>query len=156
MVICYIYKKGGNVMSNYKNPQRYKKKVTAVASVALMLVANSGSVFASEIDLTKNEDINKSVISSSYGYMTEGEIKPAWLGYGPITRYPAEGGTWEYGFWDAKVRSYYTVDRCHGSTVKLNDKTSRSIDTASGKTSKAELWALQHNGNDRYYYRVCK
>lgn len=132
------------------------KKVTAVASVALMLVANSGSVFASEIDLTKNEDINKSVISSSYGYMTEGEIKPAWLGYGPITRYPAEGGTWEYGFWDAKVRSYYTVDRCHGSTVKLNDKTSRSIDTASGKTSKAELWALQHNGNDRYYYRVCK
>ncbi len=24
MVICYIYKKGGNVMSNYKNPQRYK------------------------------------------------------------------------------------------------------------------------------------
>lgn len=131
------------------------KKVTAVASVALMLVANSGSVFASEIDLTKNEDINKSVISSSYGYMTEGEIKPAWLGYGPITRYPAEGGTWEYGFWDAKVRSYYTVDRCHGSTVKLNDKTSRSIDTASGKTSYAEIWAIQHNGNDRYYYRVC-
>lgn len=24
MVICYIYKKGGNVMSNYKNPHRYK------------------------------------------------------------------------------------------------------------------------------------
>ncbi|HER0994636.1 TPA: lactococcin 972 family bacteriocin [Streptococcus pyogenes] len=132
------------------------KKVTAVASVALMLFANSGSVFASEIDLAKNEDINKSVISSSYGYMTEGEVKPAWLGYGPIIRYPAEGGTWKYGFWDAKVRSYYTVNRCHGSTVKLNNKTSRSIDTASGKTSKAELWALQHNGNDRYYYRVCK
>lgn len=132
------------------------KKATAVASLALMLVANSGSVFASEIDLDKNEDINKSVISSSYGYMTEGEVKPAWLGYGPITRYPAEGGTWKYGFWDVKVRSYYTVNRCHGSTVKLNNKTSRSIDTASGKTSKAELWAVQHNGNDRYYYRVCK
>ena len=24
MVICCIYKKGGSVMSNYKNPQRYK------------------------------------------------------------------------------------------------------------------------------------
>ena len=24
MVICYTYKKGGSVMSNYKNPQRYK------------------------------------------------------------------------------------------------------------------------------------
>lgn len=33
-------------------------------------------------------------------------VRPTWLAYGPITQYPAEGGTWEYGFWDAKVRSY--------------------------------------------------
>lgn len=55
-------------------------------------------------------------------------VRPTWLAYGPITQYPAEGGTWEYGFWDAKVRSYYTVDRCHGSTVVLNGNTVRSVD----------------------------
>lgn len=77
------------------------------------------------------------------------------LAYGPITQYPVEGGTWEYGFWNAKVRSYYTVDCTHGSTVKLGDKTSRSIDTASGKPSRAELWAVQTpGGDDHYYYRV--
>ncbi|HEL1760024.1 TPA: lactococcin 972 family bacteriocin [Streptococcus suis] len=129
------------------------KKFVAVSCMALMLLANTGSVFASDVN---SENLNKYKVESLHGMMTEGEIQPAWLGYGPITRYPAEGGTWEYGFWNAKVRSYYTVKRCHGSTVKLNDKTSRSIDTASGYTSKAELWAIQHNGNDRYYYRVCR
>lgn len=129
------------------------KKFVAVSCMTLMLLANTGSVFASDVN---SENLNKYKVESLHGMMTEGEIQPAWLGYGPITRYPAEGGTWEYGFWNAKVRSYYTVKRCHGSTVKLNDKTSRSIDTASGYTSKAELWAIQHNGNDRYYYRVCR
>ena len=62
-------------------------------------------------------------------------VRPTWLAYGPITQYPAEGGTWEYGFLDAKVRSYYTVDRCHGSTVVLNGNTVRSVDTAAGETS---------------------
>lgn len=83
-------------------------------------------------------------------------VRPTWLAYGPITQYPAEGGTWEYGFWDAKVRSYYTVDRCHGSTVVLNGNTVRSVDTAAGETSIAEKWALQWpSHDDRYYYRVC-
>lgn len=132
------------------------KKFVALSSMAVMMLISTNAVFAAEVNTSVNDDVNKTVISTSYGDMTEGEIQPAWLGYGPITRYPAEGGTWEYGFWDAKVRSYYTVNRCHGSTVKLNSKESRSIDTASGKKSYAELWALQHNGNDRYYYRVCK
>lgn len=83
-------------------------------------------------------------------------IRPTWLAYGPITQYPAEGGTWEYGFWDAKVRSYYTVNRCHGSTVVLNGNTVRSVDTAAGKKSIAEKWALQWpSHDDRYYYRIC-
>lgn len=83
-------------------------------------------------------------------------VRPTWLAYGPITQYPAEGGTWEYGFWDAKVRSYYTVNRCHGSTVVLNGNTVRSVDTAAGETSIAEKWALQWpSHDDRYYYRVC-
>ena len=84
------------------------------------------------------------------------DISPLWLAYGPITQYPAEGGTWEYGFWNAKVRSYYTVDRCHGSTVILNGNEVRSADTQPGKKSIAEKWALQWPSNDdRYYYRVC-
>ncbi len=54
-------------------------------------------------------------------------VETCWLAYGPLYQYPSEGGTWQYGFWNAKVRSYYTVNRCHGSTVKLNGKTSRSV-----------------------------
>ncbi|EZR30660.1 MAG: hypothetical protein BHV95_11000 [Clostridiales bacterium Nov_37_41] len=77
------------------------------------------------------------------------------MAYGPLYQYPSEGGTWQYGFWNAKVRSYYTVNRCHGSTVKLNGKTSRSVNTASGKKSIAELWAIQSDSNDQYFYRVC-
>lgn len=88
---------------------------------------------------------------------TEDGIMPLFLAQGSIYRYPAEGGTWEYGFWYAKVRSYYTVNCNHGSTVQLDGKQSRSINTASGKQSVAELWAVNLPGSvDRYYYRVNK
>lgn len=84
----------------------------------------------------------------------EGEAK--WLAQGPLTQYPREGGTWTYGFWKLKVRSYYTVDRDHGSTVILNGKKSRSVDTAAGRKSIAEKWAVQTpKADDRYYYRIC-
>jgi len=77
------------------------------------------------------------------------------LALGKHVRYPAEGGTWEYGFWDVYVRSYYTVNKKHGSSVELNGNLVRSIDTASGKTSIAEKWALNLPGNnDKYYYRI--
>lgn len=33
----------------------------------------------------------------------------AWLAQGPLYQYPVEGGVWEYGFWHAYIRSYYTV-----------------------------------------------
>lgn len=80
----------------------------------------------------------------------------AWLHRGSTTQYPSTGGRWEYGFWDAKVRSYYTVSRCHGSTVYFNDAMHRSANTASGYRSIAELWAYDAPWNDdRYYYRVC-
>lgn len=84
------------------------------------------------------------------------DLRPSWLALGPITQYPAEGGTWEYGFWNAKVRSYYTVDRYHGSTVILNGNEVRSVNTQPGQKSIAEKWALQWpSHDDRYYYRVC-
>lgn len=83
-------------------------------------------------------------------------VSPAILAWGQHTQYPSEGGTWEYGFWNVKARSYYTVDRSHGSTVKVNDRESRSVDTASGYQSVAEVWAGNLPGQeDHYYYRVC-
>lgn len=104
---------------------------------------------------TTYEDKNGTWAEGMIGGNPEG-VETCWLANGPKRQYPSEGGTWEYGFWHAKVRSYYTVKRCHGSTVKLDSKTSRSVNTASGKKSIAELWAIQSNSKDRYFYRVCR
>lgn len=80
----------------------------------------------------------------------------AWLHVGSTTQHPSSGGTWTYGFWDAKVRSYYTVNRCHGSSVSYNGSLVRSANTASGYTSIAEKPALNYPGaDDAYYYRTC-
>jgi hypothetical protein len=82
-----------------------------------------------------------------------GAAMPAWLSYGPVTVYPAAGGTWQYGFWDAKVRSYYWLGQNHRSTVILNGTTHRSICTSAGAKSVAEAWAIQWwGGDDTYYY----
>lgn len=80
----------------------------------------------------------------------------AWLHAGSETRYPASGGTWQYGFWNAKVRSYYTVSGNHGSSVIYNGDLARSVCTASGQTSVAEKWGVNTSGaTDEYYYRTC-
>ncbi|MEV8373533.1 lactococcin 972 family bacteriocin [Kribbella sp. NPDC056861] len=80
----------------------------------------------------------------------------AWLHVGIETRKPAEGGTWKYGFENVKVRSYYTVSGCHGSSVKLNGDLVRSINTASNQKSIAEKSAINTPGaDDAYYYRTC-
>ena len=131
-----------------------RMKIVVLALVALLLWpsgvlamshhANDPLFAASSTVVTQNDPFN------------QGEISRKWLAPGPITQYPNEGGTWEYGFWDVKVRSYYTVDRCHGSTVNLNGNVSRSAETRAGKKSIAELWAVQlPTHNDRYYYWVC-
>lgn len=138
-------------------------KLAAVSMVASMMLATP--VMAATND-TGDKDAQNGIVKTTYedenGTWTEGMIGgnpegvgTCWLAYGPLYQYPSEGGTWQYGFWNAKVRSYYTVNRCHGSTVKLNGKTSRSVNTASGKKSIAELWAIQSDSNDQYFYRVC-
>jgi hypothetical protein len=80
----------------------------------------------------------------------------AWLSPGPTTVHPSIGGTWQYGFWNARVRSYYTLNRNHGSSVELNGTLHRSICTAPNQQSIAHAWAIQSPGaTDRYYYRTC-
>lgn len=95
---------------------------------------------------------------ASLGFAGIGIAAPsanAWLSPGKTTVKPSAGGTWEYGFWNAKVRSYYTVNKCHGSSVKLNGSLNRSVDTASGVKSIATKWALNTPGaDDAYYYRA--
>lgn len=85
----------------------------------------------------------------------------AWESVGLKTQYPSSGGVWQYGFENLMLRSYYTVNKCHGSTVqKLENgsvvKTSRSVDTAAGKRSIAEIGTINYASMDgRYYYRTC-
>lgn len=148
----------------------YKVKAFFLKMVAMCLVLSTvlcTPAFAATVvdkdeengvKITVTETENGTVIEGMvqpYANVGNGDVQPLWLAYGPITQHPSTGGTWQYGFWNAKVRSYYTVDRCHGSTVKLDDKESRSVDTAPGYKSIAELWAIQSNADDRYYYRVC-
>lgn len=132
-------------------------KVLALGIVVTSLFVTSVTAMAVTNNSIQDEPaVMKTITVTEVGTVTEGEIVPLWLAIGPIIQYPNEGGTWEYGFWSAKVRSYYTVDRCHGSTVVLNGNIVRSVDTAPGKKSIAEKWAVQYpTHDDRYYYRVC-
>ena len=129
-------------------------KIVVLALVALLLLPSG--VLAMSYNANDPLFAASSTVATQSDPFNRGDISRKWLARGPITQYPHEGGTWEYGFWNAKVRSYYTVDRCHGSTVELNGNQSRSIDTRAGERSIAELWAVQHPRHvDQYYYRVC-
>lgn len=102
--------------------------------------------------------IKAAVVATAMIGMTVGSAAPAlaWLHPGSTTQYPSAGGTWTYGFWNAKVRSYYTVNKNHGSSVIYNGDLARSACTASGQKSVAEKWAINTSGaSDSYYYRTC-
>lgn len=78
------------------------KKVLSGFIAALLLVCSLPVVAFAEEEPTEIEPIIVQQIDQG------GDVAyPDWLAYGPITQHPAEGGTWQYGFWDAKVRSYY-------------------------------------------------
>lgn len=89
--------------------------------------------------------------------MVVAEPAHAWLHFGMTTAFPAEGGKWEYGFDNTKVRSYYFhANTTHGSSVTYNGSLNRSICTAAGYKSSAEAWALNTPGaSDQYHYRIC-
>jgi hypothetical protein len=82
----------------------------------------------------------------------------AWLSFGSTTKYPTAGGTWTYGFWNAKVHSqYYHPSKCHGSTAKFWNGSSWSRDS---DNSNAGYWTNAQVGaynlwytDDQYYYR---
>lgn len=147
-------RKGGIKMFKIKS---LLAKIVILGVVVISPFTMSNTAMAATNDAANSDQIiTETVTETVAGTVTKGEITPSWLAQGPIVQYPSAGGTWVYGFWVLKVRSYYTVDRCHGSTVKLNGKSFRSVDTAPGKTSLAELWAVQTPGaDDEYYYRVC-
>lgn len=128
-----------------------KKKLSGIMATMLAVCALPAAAFAEQ----RTEVIDQQPIQSIN--IGNDDLRPSWLAAGVHTQYPAEGGVWEYGFWNAKVRSYYYhAERCHGSTVELNGDRVRSADTAKGRTSIAEKWAVQWPSNDdRYWYRIC-
>lgn len=131
-------------------------------SLAVILFTSSsliGVAPLSAAQVTKEEIPRITVHETGDGTVVEGMVKgnpnERLLAFGEHTQYPSQGGKWTYGFWNAKVRSYYTVNKHHGSTVVYNGKTARSIKTAPGKKSIAEKYAINLPGNDdRYYYRI--
>lgn len=150
-----------------------KKKffVSTVLVSAISFMSVSPVFAATAVD----SDVIKENISADNENWTQGMIEEQWtathssplfsafyLSSGKHVRHPAEGGKWTYGFWNAKVHSEYKVNKKHGSTVvyidiKRKKHKQRSIDTATGKTSIAEVWAINLPKTvDRYYYRVVK
>ena len=150
-----------------------KKKffVSTVLVSAISFMSVSPVFAATAVD----SDVIKENISADNENWTQGMIEEQWtathssplfpafyLSSGKHVRHPAEGGKWTYRFWNAKVHSEYKVNKKHGSTVVYIDikgkkHKQRSIDTAAGKTSIAEVWAINLPKTvDRYYYRVVK
>ncbi|WP_347350800.1 lactococcin 972 family bacteriocin [Intrasporangium sp.] len=83
----------------------------------------------------------------------------AWLHLGSTTKYPVEGGTWTYGFWNAKVHSnYYHGSKCHGSTARFWNGSYWSQDRTAalaGNWSNAAVGAYNlWYTDDQYYYRT--
>jgi hypothetical protein len=72
------------------------------------------------------------------------------------TQYPVEGGKWEYDNGFTSAWSYYTVDRCHGSSITRNGTVvSRSVDTIAGQKSDAYTNHAPWTSGYHFYYRVC-
>lgn len=122
-----------------------------MAAIALVACTSMSLIPTIPASAAEADPIAPTSESGEYG------IEPMWLNPdGKHTQHPAEGGTWEWGFWDAKIRSYYTHNsRAHRSSVSLNGDTVRSINTAAKKKSIAEKYAVNYWGNnDAYYYSV--
>lgn len=81
-----------------------KRILSGIFAALLILCALPVAAFA-EQQPSDIDPITVQPISASGGEI----VRPTWLAYGPITQYPAEGGTWEYGFWDAVEMSKISV-----------------------------------------------
>ena len=127
---------------------KLKQSAALIMSIAMSFGMTSVPALAtSSSNGSESNIVVEHVVDSSSRFMQNGEN----------TQYPAEGGVWKYGYWETKARSYYTVNLIHGSTVKVGEKQSRSVDTARGRKSIAEVWTLNlPTTNAHYYYRVCE
>ena len=150
-----------------------KKTIISVASAGLVALGLATPVLAA--NNSQDSDISKETIQVDNEAWVQGMVEEHYQASNPLSpfkqlyvapgkhvRYPKEGGKWTYGFWDAKVHSNYKVNKPHGSTVVYIDvfgkkHVQRSIDTAAGRTSIAEVWAVNlPKATARYYYRVVK
>lgn len=110
--------------------------------------------------MTKLKLVSAAALAAAAMLVGSASPAAAWLHPGSTTQYPAAGGEWEYGFWNAMVRSYYYhPSTCHGSTVEFYNGSSwgtqRSQDTAAGYTSAATMGAYNlWYTDDRYWYRT--
>ncbi|MGV3325608.1 lactococcin 972 family bacteriocin, partial [Rothia sp. 11254D007CT] len=97
-----------------------------------------------------NDSVAPVPVAAAVGEDFGREIAPLWTALGMKSQHPDEGGTWEYGFQNAKVRSYYTVNKCHGSTVRDGaGRESRSVNTASGHEAYSKVPPAAKNTNPR-------
>lgn len=134
----------------------FGKKVIGALGAGLILVGGLQTT-AQATDAPPVGTSDSLAVSALGEFASNQYVSPQWMAPGRNVQRPNTGGTWEYGFWDAHVRSYYTVNRCHGSTVHHSSgRSMRSIDTAAGQRSIAHVWAINGpSSNASYHYRVC-
>lgn len=133
------------------------RTVRLASSLVVAVLTFVAMAPASALSAENHDSIAPVPVAAAVGEDFGREKAPLWTTPGMKSQHPDEGGIWEYGFQNAKVRSYYTVNKCHGSTVRDGaGRESRSVNTASGHKSIAEIWAINSpNLNPSYYYRIC-
>ncbi|KQB86263.1 lactococcin 972 family bacteriocin [Corynebacterium lowii] len=138
-----------------------KRFVGVMATVGTALVLLGVGVVGAQEDGPVDEAEND-YTGYEAGVMAEGREAGAdgpldWFADIKRQQDPPRGGEWEYGLWGGKARSYFDhPSECHGSTVMINGRKMRSVDTAAGHASVAEKWVLNKDDiRDEYYYRFC-
>ncbi|WP_196768147.1 lactococcin 972 family bacteriocin [Lactobacillus delbrueckii] len=107
-----------------------------VSAISFMSVSPVFAATAVDSDVIKenisvdNENWTQGMVEEQWTETHSSPLFPAlYLSIGKHVRYPAEGGKWTYGFWNAKVHSEYKVNKKHGSTVVYIDRKGKSTNS---------------------------